>query len=176
MKIYRLSSSKSLVKNFTVLKTKNPIAFGVLNSISNIMQQSLNYQTFFLHVTLHTIFFIWPKFQILNHTERWEHVWNTEKETASKREENTLWLTFKLGTTCGWSLSRRQPLGWLASVLNVLETEENEPGHDISYNVVCATSKASDQPAHMCSLIRAYASRSNIQWVFCYWLNIIWSF
>ena len=29
-------------------------------------------------------------------------------------------------------------------------------------NVVCATSKASDQPAHMCSLIRAFASRLNI--------------
>ena len=24
----------------------------------------------------------------------------------------------------------------------------NEPGHDISNNVVCATSKVSDQPAH----------------------------
>ena len=34
--------------------------------------------------------------------------------------------------------------------------------HGISNNVVCATSKASDQPAHMCSLIRAFASRLNI--------------
>ena len=38
----------------------------------------------------------------------------------------------------------------------------NEPGHEISNNVVCATSKASDQPAHMRSLIRAFASRLNI--------------
>ena len=30
-----------------------------------------------------------------------------------------------------------------------------EPVHEISNNVVCATSKASDQPAHMRSLIRA---------------------
>ena len=37
-----------------------------------------------------------------------------------------------------------------------------EPWHEISNNVVCATSKASDQPAHTCSLIRAFASRSNI--------------
>ena len=37
-----------------------------------------------------------------------------------------------------------------------------EPWHEISNNVVCATSKASDQPAHMRSLIRAFASRSNI--------------
>ena len=34
----------------------------------------------------------------------------------------------------------------------------NEPVHEISNNVVCATSKASDQPAHTRSLIRAFAS------------------
>ena len=33
-----------------------------------------------------------------------------------------------------------------------------EPVHEIS-NVVCATSKASDQPAHTHSLIMAFASR-----------------
>ena len=32
----------------------------------------------------------------------------------------------------------------------------------ISNNVVCATSKASDQPGHMHSLIRAFASHLNI--------------
>ena len=37
-----------------------------------------------------------------------------------------------------------------------------EPRHVISNNVVCATSKASDQPAHMRSLIRASAGRLNI--------------
>ena len=37
-----------------------------------------------------------------------------------------------------------------------------ESRHEISNNVVCATSKASDQPAHMRSLIRAFASRLNI--------------
>ena len=35
----------------------------------------------------------------------------------------------------------------------------HEPVHEISNNVVCATSKASDQPAHTRSLIRAFASR-----------------
>ena len=39
---------------------------------------------------------------------------------------------------------------------------QNEPRHEISNNVVCATSKGSDQPAHMRSLIRAFASRLNI--------------
>ena len=33
---------------------------------------------------------------------------------------------------------------------------------EISKNVVCATSKGSDQPAHMGSLIRAFASLLNI--------------
>ena len=36
-----------------------------------------------------------------------------------------------------------------------------EPWLGISNNVVCATSKASDQPAHTLSLIRAFASRVN---------------
>ena len=39
---------------------------------------------------------------------------------------------------------------------------EIEPVHEISNNVVCATSKASDQPAHTRSLIRAFASRLGI--------------
>ena len=37
-----------------------------------------------------------------------------------------------------------------------------EPVHEISNNVVYATSKASDQPAHTRSLIRAFASRLSI--------------
>ena len=46
--------------------------------------------------------------------------------------------------------------------LNEENKETNEPRHEISNNVVCATSKASDQPAHTRSLIRAFASRLNI--------------
>ena len=34
-------------------------------------------------------------------------------------------------------------------------------GHEISNNVVCATSKGSDQPKHTRTLIRAFASRLN---------------
>ena len=37
-----------------------------------------------------------------------------------------------------------------------------EPRHRISNNVVCATSKASDQPAHMGNLIGAFACGLNI--------------
>ena len=37
-----------------------------------------------------------------------------------------------------------------------------EPRHGISNNVVCVTSKASDQPAHTRSLIRAFASGLDI--------------
>ena len=36
-----------------------------------------------------------------------------------------------------------------------------EPRHEISNNVVCATCKGSDQPVHMHSLIRAFASHLN---------------
>ena len=35
--------------------------------------------------------------------------------------------------------------------------------HEISNNVVCATSKASDQHAHTRSLIRAFASRLSVK-------------
>ena len=38
-----------------------------------------------------------------------------------------------------------------------------ESRHKISNNVVYATSKGSDQPAHAHSLIRAFASRLNIK-------------
>ena len=38
----------------------------------------------------------------------------------------------------------------------------HEPVHEISNNVVCATSKASDKPAPTRSLIRASASRLSI--------------
>ena len=37
----------------------------------------------------------------------------------------------------------------------------NEPRHEITNDVVCATSKASDQSVHTHSLIRAFASRLN---------------
>ena len=48
------------------------------------------------------------------------------------------------------------------------ETTRYEPRHEISNNVVCATSKASDQPARKRSLIRAFASRLNILRVLSY--------
>ena len=40
-------------------------------------------------------------------------------------------------------------------------SKTNEPWHEIPNNV-CATSKASDQPAHKHSLVRGFASRLNI--------------
>ena len=52
----------------------------------------------------------------------------------------------------------------------------NEPRHEISNNVVSATSKTSDQPVYPRGLTRAFASRLNILWLLIYWLNIIWSF
>ena len=46
--------------------------------------------------------------------------------------------------------------------INVSKFVLEESVHEISNNVVCATSKASDQPAHTRSLIRAFASRLSI--------------
>ena len=43
-----------------------------------------------------------------------------------------------------------------------------EPRHEISNNVVCATNKDSEQPAHMRSLIRAFASGLNILGILSY--------
>ena len=40
--------------------------------------------------------------------------------------------------------------------------------HEISKNVVYVTNNGSDQPAHMRSLIRAFASRLNILWALSY--------
>ena len=48
-----------------------------------------------------------------------------------------------------------QSFNYSYNLLNIL----TEPVHEISNNVVCATSKASDQPAHTRRLIRAFASR-----------------
>ena len=46
--------------------------------------------------------------------------------------------------------------------LYTISTYKVDLRHEISNNVVCATSKASDRPAHTRSLIRAFASRLNI--------------
>ena len=49
----------------------------------------------------------------------------------------------------------------LVTTINIVQIK-SEPVHEIFNNVVCATSKASDQPAHTPSLIRAIASRLSI--------------
>ena len=48
---------------------------------------------------------------------------------------------------------------FLSSAVIDINSHCSEQVHEISNNVLCATSKASDQPAHMRSLIRAFASR-----------------
>ena len=45
--------------------------------------------------------------------------------------------------------------------INFYKIKLNEPWHEIFNNVVCATSKGSDQPAHTRSLIRTFAFRVN---------------
>ena len=53
------------------------------------------------------------------------------------------------------------PISW-KSVGHIESQTSFELWHEVYNNVVCATSKASDQPAHMHRLIRAFASRMNI--------------
>ena len=61
-----------------------------------------------------------------------------------------------IGVCYSKSLVCGKPSLEMANVYNA-----NEPCHEISNNVVCATSKGSDQPPHKRSLIRAFASRLN---------------
>ena len=61
------------------------------------------------------------------------------------------------------TMIKKMKKAWIKVLTKALEMFEwFEPQHEISNNVVCATSKGSDQPAHMGSLIRAFASRLNI--------------
>ena len=59
--------------------------------------------------------------------------------------------------TSGWPIVHME---W--SQVTISQKILYEPVHEISKNVVCATSKGSDQPVYMCSLIRAFACRLNI--------------
>ena len=64
--------------------------------------------------------------------------------------------------SCRFIAALRSPAGkgltsWLLFVMF-----KNEPRHEISNNVVCATNKGSDQLAHVRSLIRAFACRLDI--------------
>ena len=52
-------------------------------------------------------------------------------------------------------LSKRNFIAYQATMMQLW----NEPRHEISNNVICATSKASNQPAHTHSLIKAFAGR-----------------
>ena len=52
--------------------------------------------------------------------------------------------------------------GVLKGNCTILVCKVYEPVHEISNNVVRATSKSSDQPAYTRSLIRAFASRLSI--------------
>ena len=80
----------------------------------------------------------------------------------------------KIYYLCDWRLASPFVIieqKWQVSMINTII----EPVHEISNNEVCATSKASDQPAHTRSLIRAFASRLSFLWLLSYLLNTIWS-
>ena len=58
-------------------------------------------------------------------------------------------------------LNLREKVHWFGHVERSSGADRTscEPLHEISNNVVCATSKGSDLPAHTHSLLRAYAGR-----------------
>ena len=74
------------------------------------------------------------------------------------------------------AVSQRCYAGHRDCFMWILDSPIYEQQSEISNNVVCATSKVSDQPVHVRSLIRAFASCLNVLWVLSYWLNFIWSF
>ena len=82
-----------------------------------------------------------------------------------------MYLPYKLKTECQYKMFRALSVKTLNQLFHFKiqnrhfirkSYHNNEPVHEISNNVVCATSKASDQPAHTRSLIRAFASRLSI--------------
>ena len=69
---------------------------------------------------------------------------------------------YNLGIASVFHTYIREPLRKIFSYLRTTTATSSyiiEPRHEISNNVVCTTSKASDQPAHTRSLIRAFSSR-----------------
>ena len=88
-------------------------------------------------------------------------------------------MLFHSATCCKLYNDIEDELHYLFQIYNMnilLLTNTNEPQHEISNNVVCATSKGSDQPTHIRSLIRAFARRLNILWMLSFWPNVILSF
>ena len=66
-------------------------------------------------------------------------------------------------------------LRWISSVLPSLYScncsYKNEPPHDKTNKMACASSKDSDQPGHLHSLIRVFAVRMKKAWVLSYPLS-----
>ena len=92
-----------------------------------------------VYVRLRRLCYIVKQITLLN--KRGNSLMKSYKFVVVTRLVRSVW---KKGLVLGWSL------------INI------EPQHEISNNVVCATKKGSDQPAHKRSLIRAFASRFNI--------------
>ena len=62
------------------------------------------------------------------------------------------------------------------ATIQVANLVNNDPVHEISINVLCATSKASDQPAHTRSLIRAFAGPFEYSMIVKLLTEYLWSF
>ena len=140
--------------------------------LSYVLGAQKNRLTETIHLSTHHTCFIWKIIKIIKKNQLRSPTWRPG--TVNKVFHNLyhLWSDAgERGQTVTWSIRGKQRL------LNLLNLDfKYEPVHEISNNVICATSKASDQPAHMRSLIRAVASRLSILWLLSYWLNTVWSF
>ena len=83
---------------------------------------------------------------------------NKFNNTGQRMLDSSYHWTFKLFCYCAVGVKTSKSCQIYATLL----WASFELRHEISNSVVCTTSKASDQPVHMCSLIRAFASRLNI--------------
>ena len=74
------------------------------------------------------------------------------------------WISYLLERAISiWPLSFAKKCQFLLTILkHSFLYKINEAQHEISNNVVCAISNGSDQPAHMPTLIRAFACGLNI--------------
>ena len=91
---------------------------------------------------------------------------HTSEQMATRAINSTLYTTFNSFVQIQKKFSQMflipqiydaQCFFYIAQIVSLDLT--NEPVHEISNNMVCATNKALDQPAHTRCLIRAFASR-----------------
>ena len=122
-----------------------------LQFLSGLIRMKVRFAAHWWDDNTTTFFYVYHMLQITSYLKR-KHKWRRAR-----------WKDF-LSILTQWLKS-----AWASTKPD--QSQAYEPVHEISNNVVCTTSKASDQPGHMHSLIRAFASRLSILWLLSNWLN-----